>query len=168
MSTVAIDLRPAQASDAPSIAEVHDEAWRLAYRGVIPGRELERMITRRGAAWWESAIRRGSRIVLLTVAGSVAGYGSFGRNRAPAIGVGGEIYELYIKPEYQGLGFGKRLFVACRNALDERNLPGLAVWALTDNHSACAFYRALGGVAVARGSENFGTKNLEKLAFAWA
>ncbi len=168
MSTVAIDLRPAQASDAAFIAAVHDDAWRLAYRGLIPGRDLERMVSRRGPDWWDAAIKRGSRIILLTVAGSVAGYGSYGRNRAAAIGVGGEIYELYVKPEYQGLGFGKRLFAACRMSLDERNLTGLAVWALADNQAACGFYRSLGGVAVARGTETFGERSLEKLAFGWA
>jgi ribosomal protein S18 acetylase RimI-like enzyme len=168
MSIVAIDLRPARASDAASIAAVHDAAWRLAYSGLIPGRELERMVTRRGPTWWDGAIRRGSRISLLTVAGDVAGYGSYGRNRATAIGVGGEIYELYVKPEYQGLGFGKRLFGACRDALAERELSGLAVWVLSDNEPACRFYRALGGVAVARGTETFGERSLEKLAFAWA
>ncbi len=122
---------------------------------------------RRGPAWWDGAIRRGSRIMLVTLAGSVAGYASFGRNRAAAIGVGGEIYELYVKPEYQGLGFGKRLFGAARRSLGERELAGLAVWALTSNEHACAFYRHLGGVAVARGTEKFGGESLDKLAFAW-
>jgi ribosomal protein S18 acetylase RimI-like enzyme len=168
MSTVAIDIRPAEVTDAASIASVHDDAWRLAYRGLIPGRDLERMVTRRGPSWWENAIRRGSRIAIVTVEGSVAGYGSYGRNRAAAIGVGGEIYELYVQPEYQGLGFGKRLFAACRRSLGERRLPGLAVWALADNEPACEFYRSLGGVAVARGTETFGERTLEKLAFAWA
>ncbi|GGE27856.1 N-acetyltransferase GCN5 [Agaricicola taiwanensis] len=168
MSIVAIDLRPARVSDAAAIAAVHDAAWRLAYSGLIPGRDLERMVTRRGPSWWDGAIRRGSRIALLTVSGEVVGYGSYGRNRATAIGVGGEIYELYVMPEYQGLGFGRRLFAACREALAERELVGLAVWALSDNESACRFYRALGGVAVARGTETFGDRSLEKLAFAWA
>jgi hypothetical protein len=42
---------------------VHDAAWRDAYRGLIPGRELERMIARRGPRWWQSAILRGSRLL---------------------------------------------------------------------------------------------------------
>jgi len=147
---------------------VHDEAWRLAYRGIIPGRELERMVLRRGPRWWAGAIRSGNRIAVLTVAGTTAGYVSYGRNRAHALGVGGEIYELYVRPEYQGLGFGRRLFRAARDELAGRGLDGTAVWALADNEGACSFYRTIGGRAAARGTERFGDVTLEKLAFVWA
>ena len=44
-------IRP---GDAEEIARVHDASWRDAYRGVIPGVELERMIARRGPAWWHA------------------------------------------------------------------------------------------------------------------
>ena len=65
MKTVTTEIRLARASDAPVIAEVHDEAWRSAYQGLIPGPELEKLIARRGPAWWESAIRKGNRVALL-------------------------------------------------------------------------------------------------------
>ena len=62
MSTVLIEIRRAKASDAAAVADTHDEAWRAAYQGVIPGLELDKLITRRGPDWWDSAIRKGSRI----------------------------------------------------------------------------------------------------------
>src|SRR5215475_8671305 len=65
MSIDAIEIRLARADDAASIAEVHDLAWRNAYRGLIPGRELERMVERRGPRWWRNAIDRKTRIVVL-------------------------------------------------------------------------------------------------------
>jgi hypothetical protein len=43
----------------------------------------------------------------------------------------------------------------------------MVVWALSDNDPAVEFYRALGGKAVARSSERFGDKSLDKVAFAW-
>jgi len=39
--------------------------------------------------------------------------------------------------------------------------------ALSDNDTATEFYRALGGRMVARSSEKFGPKSLDKVAFAW-
>ena len=110
-------IRPARADDALAIAAVHDAAWREAYHGIIPGRSLESMINRRGPTWWLSAIRRGSRILVLEFDGNVVGYASIGRNRVTAIPYAGEIFELYLAPEYQGLGFGSRLFVAAREDL---------------------------------------------------
>jgi ribosomal protein S18 acetylase RimI-like enzyme len=166
-STVLIEIRRAKASDAAAVADTHDEAWRGAYQGVIPGIELERLVTRRGPDWWDSAIRKGSRISILAFGDKVAGYANYGRNRARSLFYEGEIYELYLRPEYQGLGFGRRLFTSARRDLAQSGLKSLVVWALSDNDPAVDFYRALGGKAVARSSERFGEKSLDKVAFAW-
>ena len=167
MSTVLIEIRRARASDAAAVADTHDEAWRGAYQGVIPGLELEKLVTRRGANWWDSAIRKGSRIAILAFGDKVAGYANYGRNRARSLFYDGEIYEIYLRPEFQGLGFGRRLFTAARRDLAQSGLKSLVIWALTDNDPAVSFYKALGGRAVARSSERFGAKSLDKVAFGW-
>jgi ribosomal protein S18 acetylase RimI-like enzyme len=167
MSTVLIEIRRAKASDAAAVADTHDEAWRGAYQGAIPGLELEKLVTRRGPAWWDSAIRKGSRIAILAFGDKVAGYANYGRNRARSLFYEGEIYELYLRPEYQGLGFGRRLFTSARRDLAQSGLKSLVVWALSDNDPAVEFYKALGGKTIARSSERFGEKSLDKVAFAW-
>src|SRR6266404_9362529 len=168
MSTTLIEVRRAKASDASAIASTHDEAWRTAYQGIIPGPELDKLINRRGTHWWDSAIRKGSRIAVLGFGEQVAGYANYGRNRARTLYYDGEIYELYLRPEFQGLGFGRKLFSAARKDLAQSGLQSLVIWALSDNEQAVGFYRALGGKAVARSSERFGTRTLDKVAFAWA
>ena len=167
MSTILIEVRRAKATDAAQIAATHDESWRAAYQGVIPGPELDKLINRRGPHWWESAIRKGSRIAILAFGDHVAGYANYGRNRARSLYYDGEIYELYLRPEFQGLGFGRKLFLAARRDLAQSGLNSLVVWALSDNKMAVEFYRNLGGRAVARSSERFGAKVLDKVAFAW-
>ena len=122
MSTVLIEIRRAKACDAGAVADAHDEAWRTAYQGIIPGTELDKLINRRGPAWWESAIRKGSRIALLQFSDKIAGYANYGRNRARSLYYDGEIYELYLRPEFQGLGFGRRLFTAARRDLAQSGL----------------------------------------------
>jgi ribosomal protein S18 acetylase RimI-like enzyme len=167
MSTTLIEIRKARTADASAVAQTHDEAWRAAYQGIIPGPELEKMIARRGDAWWETAIRKGSRVSLFVFGDQIAGYANYGRNRARSLSYDGEIYEIYFQPEYQGLGFGRRLFTAARRDLAQSGMNSLVVWALSENESAVAFYRALGGGAVARSSERFGEKTLDKIAFGW-
>jgi ribosomal protein S18 acetylase RimI-like enzyme len=166
-NTVLIEIRRARPADAVAVAETHDEAWRATYQGVIPGVELEKLITRRGPDWWDSAIRKGSRIAILAFGDKVAGYANYGRNRARSLFYDGEIYELYLRPEYQGLGFGRRLFTSARRDLGQSGMKSLVIWALSDNEPAVEFYRALGGKAIARSSERFGGRNLDKVAFAW-
>jgi ribosomal protein S18 acetylase RimI-like enzyme len=168
MKTVTTEVRLARIADAPIVAEVHDEAWRAAYRGLIPGAELEKLISRRGPGWWESAIRKGNRIALLGFGDEVAGYANYGRNRAKALNYDGEIYELYLRPKFIGLGLGRKLFMAARKDLASHGLDSVVVWALSDNEVALDFYRALGGKPVARSSETFGSRSLDKTAFGWA
>ena len=167
MSTTLIEVRPARVADATAVATTHDEAWRAAYQGIIPGTELEKLINRRGPQWWDSAIRKGSRVSVLVFGDKIAGYANYGRNRARSLHFEGEIYELYLRPEFQGLGFGRRLFTAARRDLAQSALKSLIVWALSENENAVEFYRALGGKAVARSSEKFGTRVLDKVAFGW-
>ena len=153
--------------DEEKIAEVHDAAWRDAYRGVIPGRELERMIARRGPRWWRKAIARGSRLLVLDFSDRIAGYVSYGRNRVPSLSYGGEIFELYLMPEYQGVGLGGRMFTAARNDLATHGFSSFVVWALGDNDRAMTFYKRRGGAIVRRARERFGDETRERVAFGF-
>ncbi|WP_048647332.1 GNAT family N-acetyltransferase [Nitratireductor soli] len=167
MNTLTIDIRRAEPRDAEAVAEVHDSAWRGAYAGIIPYRALSRMIGRRGPKWWSNAIRRSATVLVIEIGGEIAGYATLGRNRARELKQEGEIYELYLRPEYQGVGLGSRLFKAAREMLSAHGLKGLVVWALEDNGNALAFYAGAGGRDVAEGVEVFDSKALRKLAFVW-
>lgn len=162
-----ITIRGARTGDAEAIAAVHDAAWRDAYRGIIPGRELEKMVARRGPRWWQTAIARGTRLSVLDFDDTIGGYASYGRNRVPALPYGGEVFELYLAPEFQGLGFGKRLFKAVRRDLAEHGYASVLVWALADNDRALGFYRRLGGRVVREAEERFGDETRGRVAFGF-
>jgi ribosomal protein S18 acetylase RimI-like enzyme len=104
---------------------------------------------------------------VLSFGDKIAGYANYGRNRARSLHFEGEIYELYLRPEFQGLGFGRRLFSAARRDLAQSGLKSMVIWALSENDIAVGFYQGLGGRMVARSSEQFGAKALDKVAFAW-
>lgn len=167
MGTITIETRRAGPQDAAGIAAVHDESWRNAYGGIVPHVALNRMINRRGADWWENAIRRATIVLIVEIGGVVAGYATLGRNRVGTLPYDGEIYELYMRPEYQGIGVGSRLFLAARAELKRRGLKGSVVWVLADNHPAIRFYENAGGRAVAEGHEAFDGKKLSKIAYSW-
>ncbi|MEW9805915.1 GNAT family N-acetyltransferase [Mesorhizobium marinum] len=167
MKTLTIDIRKAELDDAAAIADVHHEAWRGAYSGIIPHHALTRMINRRGADWWANAIRRAATVLVIEIGGTLAGYATIGRNRARELSQQGEIYELYLRPEYQGIGLGGRLFSEARGRLARSGLRGLVVWALEDNAGALSFYERAGGRDIAEGIEVFDQKALKKVAFVW-
>jgi ribosomal protein S18 acetylase RimI-like enzyme len=165
MSDLLVSIRRAKAEDSDGLSRVFEAAWREAYLGVIPGLALEKLIMRRSAGWWRGAITRGRPLAVLDVGQGIAGYVSYGRCRDSRLQAEGEIDELYLAPEYQGLGFGRRLFRAARNDLQDRELARVVVWALRDNERACAFYRRLGGRQIAEVEERIGGAQLGKVAF---
>ncbi|RYG96109.1 MAG: N-acetyltransferase, partial [Alphaproteobacteria bacterium] len=95
MKTLSIEVRRAEPQDALAVSAVHRAAWIAAYAGIIPHRSLVRMIERRREDWWRRATRGPSTVLVLEVAGKIAGYATVGRNRVDALKQEGEIYELY-------------------------------------------------------------------------
>lgn len=159
-------VRKGTQRDAEALARVFRDSWELAYRGIIPHLHLESMIRRRDKSWWQNAMRGADGLLVLEVAGETAGYVTYGRARGRTK-YQGEIYELYLSPIHQGLGFGEHLFEAARHALDGRRLNGLVVWALSANVGAGEFYRRRGGRPMAKTTDKIGGVKLEKVAYGW-
>lgn len=160
-----VETRWSRRADAAELADVHRVVWRYTYAGIIPGVQLERMISHRGPRWWERMHGRGMKALVLTHGPGLAGYATFGRPRVSVRG--GEIYELYVRPEMHGLGFGRRLFGESRRQLASHGLRKLTVWALAENEIACRFYRAVGGVEAGRSLDRMCGVPLQKVAFIW-
>ncbi len=155
----------AKAADAAAISRVYDAAWREAYRGIIPGVQLERMVLRRGPTWWRRSLGRGRPVAVVDAGKRIVGYAGYGRARTASALADGEIDELYLLPEYQGVGLGRRLFRAVVNDLGDRVGKRVIVWSLADNERACRFYEGLGGRRVAQTTERIGDVPLTKIAF---
>ena len=170
MSLLTTDIRPAIPLDAPALGEVHAASWREAYAGILPPRTLMRFIAGRDLAWWVRAVRGGG-VLALEADERVVGYASMGRNRTSALPQGGEIYELYLLPEYQGVGLGTHLFGAARAHLSGTLLSGrregCVVWCIEENERAMRFYGNAGGRDIAEGAERFEGRPLNKVAFAF-
>jgi ribosomal protein S18 acetylase RimI-like enzyme len=158
MSSLVIDVRPARPADAGQLADVYAAAWREAYSGIIPALTLERMIVRRSAGWWRDMVGRRS-ILVLDVGGVVAGYSSFAPMHGRATGAA-EVQELYLRPEYQGIGLGTRLFSAVLKRVRSRGYPRVLLRALTENDRAKSFYVRQGGRIIARTEESLGGRSL--------
>lgn len=167
MSTLSIDVRRAALDDAAEIAAVHDDVWRYAYRGILNGVDLERMIERRGPRWWTRAISRNVLILVVEVDCHVVGYATLGPSRLADLPFGGEIYELYVSPGFHGLGLGRRLFEAARELLAELDFDGLAVRVLKANDMAMRFYGRRGGRPVVESGERIGQTLLPVVVFGW-
>ena len=165
MATVPLTIRKSRAADAAALAALHAEAWRNAYRGIIPGPALERMILHRGPGWWRDAATARSTLVLEFDA-RLVGYAGFGPFRGARSGTG-EIFELYLEPACQGTGLGRRLFDATAAEIARTGYGGMIVWALAENAAARRFYRAMGGRPWARSVTRAGGAALATVGYLW-
>ena len=169
-------LRLAQISDAPSLARIYIEAWRETYAGLLPDDLLVAMSRRRQEISWrrqiESArlvrapgVRQGVLIAELKAKGAVA-LSSLGRSRDRALPFDGEIYALYVDPNYTGRGIGRRLLSESFRRLAEWGAKSCVIWAL-DGGPSRFFYQAMGGRIVARREGKLGGMDIAELGFGW-
>ena len=78
-------------------------------------------------------------ILVLEVGGAVAGYATFAPAAGRAQPGAAEVQELYLAPEYQGIGLGVRLFAAALKRIKSRGYGRVLVRALAENDRANAF-----------------------------
>ena len=160
------DIRAACPADAPDLVSVHEASWREAYAGILPARSLLGFLNRRDVGWWVRTVRN-ARVRVIEVGERVVGYATFGPNRTRALPQRAEIYELYLAPEFQGVGLGRQLFEETHEKACALYGPGLVVWAIEENDRAMRFYERIGGRDVAEGTERFECRVLNKVAFAF-
>lgn len=167
-------IRRAEARDAAQLVHVHEASWRNAYQGILPHSELQRILQRRDQAFWGRAIARDSGIYVLEYEGNVVGYANVGPCSRRALvrthgsGHYGEIFELYLHPVFQGLGFGGRLFETVRQRFRAERYRGFFVRALAENDGARQFYERRGGTLAFQDVDLFSGHPIETVSYFWS
>lgn len=163
-------IREARAVDAPAIARVHVDAWQSAYAGLLPDDVLVRMCQRTHTARWARILgqRKNREIVLVAELGThgVIGFGSCGRVREKRLPQAGEIFTLYIQPEFQDRGIGRRLLCHLFDALVARSMTSAVAWVLAENPSRF-FYETMRGRRVAERDETLWNTVVHEVAYGW-
>jgi ribosomal protein S18 acetylase RimI-like enzyme len=139
-------IRTAQPDDAPSIAQVHVETWREAYRGQIPDAVLDSLSLERRTAFWREQLTQPRGPIFVAEQASVFGFCDLLPSRDPDANpqAVAEIAAIYVLPQRWRQGAGRAL---CEQALAEAQQQGYAsvtLWVLQSNEAARRFYEAMG------------------------
>ena len=78
----------------------------------------------------------------------------------------GEVYTLYVEPDFQNLGLGRRLLDAMFRQLRADGFDTAVLWMLARNPTRF-FYEGLGGDLVGHRSDRMGGEPVEEVAYAW-
>jgi ribosomal protein S18 acetylase RimI-like enzyme len=165
-------IRPAIHTDAPAIARVHVDTWRAAYRGMIPDDYLDSLSYDRRAAFWAQEISAPFSPFFVIVAqetdtGPIVGFVNGGPLRTEQPGYEGELCALYVLPEAQGKGIGRKLVQACAQTLKDRGITSMLLWVLKDNAPSRAFYESLGGQLLKEQQFELGGATLTEVGYGW-
>ncbi|HUO93880.1 MAG TPA: GNAT family N-acetyltransferase [Rhizomicrobium sp.] len=169
MDEFTLSVRTARQDDGEAVARVYVDAWRDTYPGILPTELLRGMSVRVQAGRWRAAIAGGSRERVLVAEGQghgVIGMTSLGAAQDRALGYDGEIYTLYVSPDFFGHGIGTHLLRAGFGALRAAGFTSCVIWAHARN-PARFFYEAMGGRLVAERSRRMGGMNVPEAAFGW-
>ena len=162
-----IDLRIATLEDAEAIARIHVETWRNTYAGLLPADLLVGMSLEKQTRMWQRMLRGGeTAIVAEDPRHGAIGFGSFGPNRCNRGNFSGEVYTLYLLPDFQGLGIGQGLLRALFGALVREGHESGLIWVLAANPSRF-FYEAMGGKPVASRNTQMGSQTVREVAYGW-
>lgn len=126
-------------ADAGALADVHVEAWRKAYEGILPEEYLAGLDREARVRFWGRKLQEGERV---NVCGNpVIGFCLAGDSDEEGWG---EVFAIYVHPDHWGEGVGARLLQAGERQLREADHERALLWVLRDNQRARHFYERQG------------------------
>ncbi len=138
-------IRLASLNDAGAIALIHIEGWQNAYRGLIPQNYLDNLnISERQQLWqkWLDPFQSNQKTFVVETKNEILGFSSFGPSRDSSNL--GEIYAIYVAPQWWRHGLGHQLLTASVATLKEDNYQEAILWVLSKNERAIRFYQQAG------------------------
>lgn len=163
-------IREPVLEDTASLARIQVDTWRTTYHGIVPSDYLAGMMyTDAESRWRERFTHRVSddwHALVAELDKQVIGFAVSGPERVQDPDYSGEIYALYVLPEYQGRGVGKRLFLESVSKLKSDGLHPVIAWVLEENPNR-GFYETLGGELVRRRKVEIGGALLSEVGYGW-
>jgi ribosomal protein S18 acetylase RimI-like enzyme len=162
-----ITIRAARPGDARSIARLDVETWRATYAGILAAPYLVGLSAERRQQGWANVIAREPRDVRVAVDadGNILGFGSCGSSRGEP-GFAGEVFTLYVAPDWQNRGIGRRLLLALFARLVAQGHRSAIIWVLRQNPGRF-FYHRLGGSQARQKMLPFAGTRVDAAGYGW-
>jgi len=143
--------------DARAVARIHVTAWQEAYKSILSADYLAGLSVDKRESYWSEVIPKGSPVLSVAKVGdSVLGWVAFGKCRdADAPSVAGEIWAIYVAPDWWSKGVGKALWLQARQKLAADGYRTVSLWVLVNNARAIDFYKKAGFIAEPGSAKEF-------------
>nr|WP_315467087.1 GNAT family N-acetyltransferase [uncultured Undibacterium sp.] len=168
-----IQLRRATVADAEAIAAIRIEGWRTTYRGMIPDSYLNEMDMNENVLHWRTILqalplKEDSLCVYVAVSeDEIVGFVSAMKLSEPKLDRDGEINAIYIRPQWQRCGIGKRMLHKAARSLQAMGCTSCVIWVIDGNSQARNFYEELGGEILIEQDFSWDGLDLTEVGYGW-
>jgi ribosomal protein S18 acetylase RimI-like enzyme len=165
-------IRKAIQNDVVGMAKVRVDTWRVAYQGIVPDEFLNSLSYQLTAenwkkAFWENRNPNTEVFVAENQQKLIVGIAICGPEQTQDPFYHGEIYVLYVFPQYQNQGIGRKLVAACvQHLIHQLSAETLLIWVIANNPYR-RFYEALGGKPVREKTKEIGGKMILEVGYGW-
>ena len=137
--------RQARPADTMRIAEIHVEASRAAFTGLLPKRELDALCPRQMARRWAPLTLTHNGGFFVAEENQVVGFCLVTRGRGELSDRhAAEIMAIYVDPKRRSAGIGTRLMDIALDHASIRGFTEIMLWVLPGNERARRFYESFG------------------------
>ncbi|MGH8850060.1 MAG: GNAT family N-acetyltransferase [Casimicrobiaceae bacterium] len=146
------------------------DGWRTAYRGLVPAAALDGMRVDASTALWEKVLAAASdsaSVFVATRGDEVVAFAAGNMLAEARFGLDAELTAIYVRPEFQHVGLGRRLLVAVVEAQRRQGATGIIVWTIVGNKPARAFYEALGAELLLEQALQWDGMDLKEAGYGW-
>lgn len=168
-----IQLRRATVADAEAIAAIRIEGWRTTYRGMIPDSYLDDMNMNENLLHWRTILqalptKEDALCVYVAVSDNeIVGFVSAMKLAEPKLGKEGEINAIYIRPQWQRCGIGKRMMHKAARSLQAMGCQSCVIWVIDGNAQARNFYEELGAEILVEQDFSWDGLDLTEVGYGW-
>lgn len=169
-----IQLRRATVADAEAIAAIRIEGWRTTYRGMIPDSYLAEMDMNENVLHWRTIlqalpVKEDSLCVYVAVSeDEIVGFVSAMKLPEPKLDKDSEINAIYIRPQWQRCGIGKRMLHKAARSLQAMGCTSCVIWVIDGNSQARNFYEELGGEILIEQDFSWDGLDLTEVGYGWS
>ena len=135
-------LRRAEPRDNDAVAEVNVRSWQMAYRGLLPNEYLDVLDPAdRASRYTFGDLDTGQPQTTVAVDGDViCGFATVALCRDEDMSSAGELYAIYVHPDWWNRGVGRMLIKDARERLVDQGFHEAVLWVLVGNERAESFY----------------------------
>ena len=151
--------------------------FKSAFAQFMPAEVMDAISQDRNVMPWQGRVEKAVPGHLLLVADAldsrsrgsrqIVGLGDCGPGRHRCEGYDGEIYALYVHPDWQGAGIGRRLLTTLLSHLARSNFRGAYAYVLAQS-DATGFYEIMGGRRIGFRVSTYASVRLREIAFGWS